>query len=102
MAELTETLIAATQLVSKFKLVVFNATILNNSDTVVLTQAQTGIQSIAAVVGAVITAGLDAAFSYLQVSASAMTVTIASFEQDGTVATDFTGTTVTVTVLGNC
>lgn len=83
-----------------FKLVTVTATVAAASDTITLTEATSGIKSIAAVVGAVITAGADAAFSYLQVSASGLVITIVSLEQDGTAATDFTGTTVAVTVLG--
>lgn len=101
MAELTETLVAATEFAGSFKLIVLTATIGSTSDTIVLTEAQTGCRSIAGIVGAVITGGLDAAFTTIQVSFSSMTITIASFEQDGTVATDFTGTTVAVAVLGN-
>lgn len=100
MAELAETLVASTEFAGKYKLITVNATIGSASDTIVLTEAQTGCVAIAGVVGAVITAGGDAAFSYLQVSASSMTITVVSFEQDGTPATDFTGTTVTITVLG--
>lgn len=100
MAELTETLVAATEFAGKFKLIVVTATVGSASDTIVLTEAQTGVVELAAPVGAVITAGLDAAFSYLQVAVSSMTITITSFEQDGTPATDFTGTTVAISVLG--
>lgn len=101
MAEVAESGLIATNLVSKYKLVCFDAAIGSASDTVVLTQRETGIQSIAKVVGAVITGGMDAAFSYLQVSASALTVTIVSAEQDGTPSTAWGDTTVSITVLGN-
>jgi len=47
-----------------------------------------------------LTAGVDTAICWLQTSWSSLTVTIASFEQDGTVATDFTGTTIEVLVIG--
>lgn len=101
MAELTETLVAATEFAGGWKLVVVTATVGSSSDTIVLTEAQTGCRSIDGVVGAVITGGLDAAFTAIQVSVSALTITITSFEQDGTAATDFTGTTVSIAVLGN-
>lgn len=100
MGEIVETLIAATEFAGNFKLIVVTATILTASDTIVLTEAQTGVQALLAPVGAVITGGLDAAFSYLQVSVTSMTITITSFEQDGTAATEFTGTTVAISVLG--
>lgn len=102
MAELTEAIVAATEFSGKFKLVTVTATIGSASDTIVLTQASTGIQSIAAVLGAVITGGMDADFQTLQVSASALTLTIVSKQADGAAADEFTGTTVTITVLGNC
>lgn len=100
MAELSETLVAATEFAGKYKLIVLTATIGSTSDTIVLTEAQTGCTTISGIVGGVITGGLDAAFTTIQVSFSSMTITVASFEQDGTVATDFTGTTVAVAVLG--
>lgn len=101
MAELTETLVAATEFAGAFKLIVVTATVGSSSDTIILTQAQTGCVSIAGIVGAVVTGGLDANFSYLQVSFSAFTITVASFKATGAAADDFTGTTVAIAVLGN-
>ena len=49
--------------------------------------------------GAVITGGIDAAFSFIQVSYSGLDVTVASFGEDGLAATDFTGTTVAIALL---
>src|SRR3990167_132800 len=100
MAALTETLVAATEFAGKFKLIVASAAVGSASDTIVFTEAQIGCVSLASAIGQ-ITAGGDAAFSYLQVSVSALTVTVVSFEQDGTPSTDWTGTTVDVWVLGN-
>lgn len=84
-----------------FNIVTVTATAAATSDTITLTQALSGIQSIAGIIGAVITGGMDAAFALLQVSFSGLVITVASFEADGTVATDWTGTTIAVTVLGN-
>lgn len=100
MTELSETLNASTEFAGNFKLVNFTATIGSATDTVILTEAQAGIKSIVSVIGAVITGGFDANFALLQVSVSALTVSIASFEADGTVSTEWTGTTVEITVLG--
>ena len=100
MAALTPSQTIATNLVGKYKLILCSVTIGSTSDTIVLTEKSVGALSLAGVVGWAITGGLDAAFSYLQVSVSSLTITIASFGQAGTVATDFTGTTVDVTVLG--
>lgn len=99
MAEVAETLVAATEFAGKFKLIVVNATIGSASDTIVLTEAQVGCTSLVSAIGG-ITGGGDAAFSYLQVSVSTMTITVVSFEQDGTPSTEWTGTTVTVWALG--
>lgn len=102
MAELTETIIAATEFAGKFKLVTVTCTPGSASDTVVLTQAQTGIQSIAAIVAAEITAGMDANLLSVQPSFSGLTITLVTKGADGLAATDWTGASITVTVLGNC
>lgn len=101
MGAVTGTVVAATEFAGKFKLVLVTATIASSSDTIALTEAATGIVAISGIVGAVITGGLDASFSYLQVSFSALTITVASFKASGAAADDFTGTTVSVTVLGS-
>lgn len=101
MAELAETVVASTSLVSRYKIVLVTATIGATSDTIVLLQSQTGIQSIAGILGAVITGGMDADFQALQVSFSDMTITIVSKQADGAASDEFTGTTVSIAVLGN-
>lgn len=101
MALLTQTLVAATEFAGGFKLIVVTASVGSSSDTIVLTEAQVGCRSISGLVGAVVTGGLDANFSYLQVTFSSMTITIASFKATGSAADDFTGTTVSIAVLGN-
>lgn len=101
MGAITGTLIGPTEFAGNFRLIVVTATCASASDTITLTEANTGCRSISAVIGAVITGGLDTLFSYLQVSASGLVVTVVSFAAAGTSATDFTGTTVTITLLGN-
>ncbi len=83
------------------KIVTITAAIGSASDVITLTEADHGITGIDGILGAVITGGLDIAFCFLQVSHSGLAITVASFEQDGTVATDFTGTTVEIAVLGS-
>lgn len=100
MGAVTGTLAKATEFAGDYKLVTITATIASSSDTITLTAADHGISEIAGIVGAVITGGLDAAFTNIQVSYSGLVLTVASVEQDGTAATDFTGTTVAITVLG--
>lgn len=100
MAAITGTLAGNSALGPHTKLITVTATVGSASDTITLTAANHGgVVSIAGIVGATITGGLDAAFSYLQVSYSGLVVTVASFEQDGTAATDFTGTTVEIALL---
>ena len=100
MGAITGTLVGNTEFAGDYKIVTVSATIAAASDTITLTAADHGgAVSIAAILGAVITGGLDAAFSYLQVSYSGLVITVTSFEQDGTAATDFTGTTVEIAVL---
>lgn len=100
MGAITGTLAKATEFAGDYKLVTITATIASASDTITLTAASHGISEIAGIVGAVITGGLDAAFTNIQVSYSGLVLTVASIEQDGSAATDFTGTTVAITVLG--
>lgn len=101
MANINSTLLKNTEFAGVQKLVTVTATITSSSDYITFTDSTHGISAIDAIVGVNITGGLDAAFSYLQASYSGANLTIASFEQDGTVATDFTGTTVSATVLGH-
>jgi len=101
MAELAETLVAATEFAGSFKLIVVTAAIGSASDTIVLTEAQVGCRSLVGVVGATITAGADAALQSLQVAVSALTITVVSFNEGGTAATDWTGAAVSIAVLGS-
>lgn len=100
MGAITGTLAKRTEMAGDYKLYVITATIAATSDTITLTEATHGISEIAGIVGAVVTGGLDAAFTAIQVSYSGLELTVVSLEQDGTAATDFTGTTVSITVLG--
>ena len=99
MGAIVGTLGDKTEFSGEYKLLYITAPVAASSDTITLTAAaHAGASSIVGVVGG-ITGGLDAAFSYIQVSFSGLVITVASFEQDGTVATDFTGTTVGLYVL---
>ena len=100
MGAITGTLVGNTEFAGGYKIITVTAPVAATSDTITLTAAaHGGVQSIVAILGAVITGGLDAAFTQIQVSFSGLVITVASFEQDGTVATDFTGTTVSISVL---
>lgn len=100
MAAITGTIAGKTEFAGGHKLITVTAPIGSASDVITLTAAaHGGVSEIVGIVGATITGGLDAAFSYLQVSYSGLAVTIASFEQDGTPSTDWTGTTVEIALL---
>src|SRR5688572_15590792 len=100
MGAITGTLAGSTEFAGAHKLITVTAPVASSSDTITLTAASHGgATSIVGIVGSTITGGLDAAFSYIQVSYSGLVLTVASFEQDGTAATDFTGTTVEIGVL---
>lgn len=90
----------ATEFGGDYKLVSLTATVASASDTITLTLADHGISEITAIVGLVITGGQDAAFTAASASYSGLVITVVSVEQDGTAATDFTGTTIAITVLG--
>ena len=100
MGAITGTLAKRTEFSGEYKIFVITATIASASDTITLTAADHGISEIAGISGAVITGGLDAAFTNIQVSFSGLVLTVVSVEQDGTAATDFTGTTVSISVIG--
>lgn len=100
MGAITGTLVGNTEFAGKFKVITLTAPVAANSDTITLTAAaHGGVKSIVAILGAVVTGGLDSAFTSLQVSFSGLVITVASFDQAGSVATDFTGTTVSIALL---
>ena len=100
MGAITGTLAKRSECAGDYKLYVITATVASASDTITLTQATHGISEIAGIVGVVVTAGLDDHFTYVQAAFSGLVITVTSLEADGTAATDFTGTTVSITVLG--
>lgn len=99
MGAITGTKVYAGELAGETRLLHLTATVAANSDTITLTAADHGgVTEIVGIVGAVITGGLDAAFTFIQVSYSALVITVASFNEAGTAATDFTGTTIALTL----
>ena len=100
MGAITGTLAGDTEFAGDYKLLVLTATIASASDTITLTAAaHGGVVSIAGIVGAVVTGGMDTDFSDLQVSFSGLVITIVSKQPDGAAADEFTGTTVSISVL---
>jgi len=99
MAALTNPKTKPTEFAGEVKVLVFDdLTIGSASDTLTLSAADNGVSEIVSVVGC-ITSGQDAAFTAINVSYSGLVITIASVEQDGTAATDFTGTAVNLIVV---
>ena len=100
MAAITGTKVYAGELPGETRVLHLTATIASSSDVITLTAAaHGGVTEIVGIMGAVITGGIDAAFSFIQVSYSGLDVTVASFGEDGLAATDFTGTTVAIALL---
>ncbi len=98
MGAITGTVAKVTEFAGTEKLAVITATVASASDTIDVSGT---FSTVSGICGAVITAGQDAAFTAIGVSFSGTTLTVTSVEQDGTAATDFTGTTVSISVLGS-
>jgi hypothetical protein len=97
MGAITGTVAKITEFGGTEKLAVVTATIASASDTIALA---TTFSAITGILGIVITGGQDAAFTAVSASFSGTTITVTSVEQDGTAATNFTGTTVSIGVIG--
>lgn len=99
MGAITGTKVYAGELAGETRLLLLTAPVAAASDTITLTAAaHGGVTEIVGIVGAVITGGIDAAFTFIQVSYSGLVITVASFGEDGLAATDFTGTTIALTL----
>lgn len=100
MAAITNPGTKVTEFAGDYKLLALNdLAITTASDAITLSAADNGITEITSVIGGV-SAGADAAFSYIQTAFSGLVITVTSLEQDGTAATDFTGTKVNLIVIG--
>uniref|UniRef100_A0A6H1ZBI5 Uncharacterized protein n=1 Tax=viral metagenome TaxID=1070528 RepID=A0A6H1ZBI5_9ZZZZ len=99
MAEITDTIVKTTEFAGAYKIQILTATLTTASDTIVLTAAANGMSEII-FADAHLTAGVSAACSHLQVSYSALTITIASKAAAGTAATAWIDTTVEILVIG--
>lgn len=83
-----------------YKLLALNdLTLTSASEAITLSYSENGISEITTVVSTP-SGGTDAAFSYVETSFSGLVVTIKSFDEAGTVATNWTGTTVNLLVIG--
>lgn len=100
MGAITGTKTYGGELAGSVRIMHLTATVAAASDTITLTAAaHAGITSIVGILGAVPTGGVDAAFMGLQVSFSGLVITVVSVGADGLAATDFTGTTIALSLL---
>lgn len=99
MAALTNPKTKPTEFAGKYKLLAINQLAIGSaSDTLTLSAADNGVEGIVTVLVSP-AAGQDAAFTSVQATHSGLVITITSVEQDGTAATDFTGTKVNLLVV---
>ena len=100
MGAITGTLAGKSEFAGSHKILVITATIASASDTITLTAANHGgVVSIEGILGAAITGGMDADFMNIQVSYSGLVLTVVSKQADGAAADEFTGTTVSISLL---
>ena len=89
-----------TEFCGQYKVLHITANVASASDTISLTLANHGISVISGILGYTIYSGLDDHFTFVQLSYSGLDITVTSFAEDGSPADDFTGTSITVTILG--
>lgn len=83
------------------KLVVVTCVPCSASDTITLTEATHGIKAIKSIVSAELTAGIDAALTTCSATSSGLVITLKTYEQDGTAATDWGSAAARICVLGS-
>ncbi len=99
MAAITGTLVKGTEFSGDYKVLKITATPTSASDTVTLTQATHGINEIL-YVGPTITAGYDAALLTAHATFSGLVITVVTRGADGLAATDWTGASLDLLVIG--
>ena len=70
------------------------------SDTITLTKAAHGIESITGIISAELTAGIDANLQTCAATYSGLVITLTTYEADGTAATDWTNAAARINILG--
>lgn len=100
MGAITGTKVVNTEFAGTKKIGWITATITSASDTVTLTQADHGFSSIDVAIP-ILTGGFDAALMHCDASVSGLVITVTSKENDGTAATDWTGATIGLLVIGD-
>lgn len=99
MGAITGTKTVATEFGGDYKLLILDIVPASASDTVTLTLATHGITTIAAVMPQ-LTAGQDAALQTILATFSGLVITVITETSAGGVATDWTGATARLWVLG--
>jgi hypothetical protein len=100
MAAITGTKVKATEFSGQTKVLVISAAIGSASDTIDITEALHGADTILGILGYAITGGMDADFQAVQITRTdANTLTIVSKQADGAAADEFTGTTIEISLL---
>jgi hypothetical protein len=99
MAAATGTLAGKTEFAGDYKVLKITFTPTSASDTVTLTQATHGITEIL-YVNPTLTAGYDAALAGVFATFSGLVVTVVTTAAAGTAATDWTGATAELLVIG--
>ena len=92
--------VVSTEFPGLYKILVIAFTPSAASDTVTLTLATHGISTIKAIVGVRILTGQDANFQTIYATFSGLVITAVSLNAAGSNATDWTGATAEVTVIG--
>lgn len=99
MGALTNPKTKPTEFAGKYKILAIDSlAIATASDTLTLSAADNNVEGIVTVVASP-SGGQDAAFTAVSASFSGLVITITSVEQDGTAATEFTGTKVNLLVV---
>ena len=99
MGAITGTLADKTEYASKYKTIIVTCVPASASDTVTLTAADHGISEIVNVIPR-LTAGYDAALAGIFATWSGLVITLVTTAAAGTAATDWTGATATLEILG--
>lgn len=99
MAAITGTLAGRTEFAGDYKVLKLTIVPQSASDTVTLTAATHGISEILAVIPT-LTAGYDAALSNIFATFSGLVITVVTTNGAGTAATDWTGATGEIIVIG--
>lgn len=99
MAAITGTLAGRTEFSGDYKILKLTIVPVSASDTVTLTLAAHGITEILAVIPS-LTAGFDAALAGIFATFSGLVITVSTTAAAGTVATDWTGATGELIVIG--